>query len=76
MSCCCTCIPLCIRTGADKWPTSLALCEIHFVVAALAIRVLPRMTLFETTEDDVLYDHDMFIPMVKAGSKGIRVTVS
>ncbi|KAK2601043.1 hypothetical protein N8I77_010521 [Diaporthe amygdali] len=55
---------------------NLALCEIHFAVAALAIRVLPRMTLFETTEDDVLYDHDMFIPMVKAGSKGIRVTVS
>ncbi|KAJ0123500.1 trichodiene oxygenase [Diaporthe amygdali] len=54
---------------------NLALCEIHFAVAALAIRVLPRMTLFETTEDDVLYDHDMFIPMVKAGSKGIRVTV-
>lgn len=40
------------------------------------MRVLPRMALFETTEDDVLYDHDMFIPMVKAGSKGIRVTVS
>lgn len=55
---------------------SLALCEIYFAVAALAIRVLPHMTLFETTEDDVLYDHDMFIPMVKAGSKGIRVTVS
>lgn len=76
MSCCCTCLPLRVRIGADKNSTSLALCEIHFVVAALAMRVLPRMTLFETTEDDVLYDHDMFIPMVKAGSKGIRVTVS
>ena len=54
---------------------SLALCEIHFGIAALALRVLPQMRLFETTEEDVLYDHDMFIPMTKAGSKGIRVEI-
>lgn len=55
---------------------SLALCEIHFAVVALALRVLPQMSLFETTEEDVAYDHDMFIPMAKASSKGIRVVVS
>jgi hypothetical protein len=57
-------------------PRSLALCEIHLAVVALALRVLPQMKLFETTEEDVLYDHDMFIPMTKASSKGIRVVVS
>lgn len=58
------------------FPGSLALCEIHFAVVALAVRVMPHMSLFETTEEDVQHDHDMFIPMAKAGSKGIRVTIS
>lgn len=57
-------------------PSSLALCEIYLAVVALALRVLPQMSLFETSEEDVLYDHDMFIPMTKASSKGIRVVVS
>ncbi|KUI69327.1 Trichodiene oxygenase [Cytospora mali] len=55
---------------------NLALCEIYFAVAALAVRVLPHMTLFETTDEDVAYDHDMFIPMPKSGTNGIRVTIS
>lgn len=56
--------------------TSLALCELHIALAALALRVLPRMRLFETTQDDVVYDHDMFIPMPKPSSNGVRVTIS
>ncbi|KAK7734753.1 hypothetical protein SLS53_007859 [Cytospora paraplurivora] len=55
---------------------NLALCEIYFSITALALRVLPHMSLFETTDEDVLYDHDMFIPMPKAGTNGIRVTIS
>lgn len=34
------------------------------------------MSLYETTETDVLYDHDMFVPMAQAGSHGVRVTVN
>lgn len=37
---------------------SLALCELHLALAALALRVLPRMALYETTERDVVYDYD------------------
>ncbi|KAI1099223.1 cytochrome P450 [Jackrogersella minutella] len=55
---------------------NLALCEIHLGTAALALRIFPKMRLFETTEEDVLYDHDMFVPMVKAGSKGVRVIIA
>ncbi|KXJ93358.1 cytochrome P450 [Microdochium bolleyi] len=54
---------------------NLALCELNLVLAALTLRVFPRMKLYETTERDVLYDHDMFIPVVAAGSKGVRVTI-
>jgi hypothetical protein len=54
---------------------SLALCEIHVAVAALVLRVVPKMTLYETSSEDVEYDYDMFIPMPKRSSKGIRVMI-
>lgn len=63
------------KTDDGKFLTSLALCELHIALAALALRVLPRMRLFETTREDVLYDHDMFIPMPKPSSNGVRVTI-
>ena len=44
-------------------------------MAALVLRVLPSMRLFETGEKDVRYHHDMFIPMVEPGSKGVRVEI-
>ncbi|KAI1776778.1 cytochrome P450 [Hypoxylon cercidicola] len=54
---------------------NLALCELYLALAALVLRVFPHMRLFETTEEDVRYDHDMFVPLVKGGSKGVRVVV-
>ncbi|KAK8001027.1 hypothetical protein PG991_013249 [Apiospora marii] len=53
----------------------LAYCELHLCLAALALRVLPRMRLYETTELDVRYDHDMFVPLTRDDSKGVRVLV-
>lgn len=32
-----------------------------------------KMGLFGTTRDDVELDHDLFVPGVKHGSKGVRV---
>ncbi|KAI1387579.1 cytochrome P450 [Hypoxylon trugodes] len=55
---------------------NLAICELHVALAALTLRVIPRMRLFETTEEDVLYDYDLFIPQTKKDSKGVRVTIS
>lgn len=46
------------------------------MIAALAMRVWPRMDLFETTDLDIAYDFDMFIPMPKTGSNGLRVTIT
>ncbi|KAF4986601.1 hypothetical protein FGRMN_10769 [Fusarium graminum] len=54
---------------------NLALCELYLSLTALALRVMPHMSLFETTERDVSYDHDMFIPRTKSGSQGVRVTI-
>lgn len=55
---------------------SLAYCNIYLAIAHLSLRVIPRMTLFETTLDDVKYDHDGFTPRPKKNSKGVRVIVS
>lgn len=33
------------------------------------------MRLYETTERDVRYDHDMFIPVTVDDSEGVRVTI-
>ncbi|KAF5538911.1 cytochrome P450 monooxygenase oxidoreductase [Fusarium phyllophilum] len=52
---------------------NLALCELYLSLAALVLRVMPYMRLYETTEKDVRYDHDMFIPMTESGSKGVRM---
>ncbi|KAK8137099.1 cytochrome P450 [Apiospora sp. TS-2023a] len=53
----------------------LAYCELHLCLSALALRVLPHMRLYETTELDVRYDHDMFLPLTHEDSKGVRVLV-
>ncbi|KOC14495.1 hypothetical protein AFLA70_5g008462 [Aspergillus flavus AF70] len=54
---------------------NLAFCELHVVLAALTMRVFPHMQLYETTEDDVKYDNDLFNPLPKASSKGIRAVI-
>ncbi|KAF5019111.1 hypothetical protein F66182_8880 [Fusarium sp. NRRL 66182] len=52
---------------------NLALCELYLSLTALVLRVMPYMRLYETTERDVRYDHDIFIPVTEKGSKGIRL---
>lgn len=56
--------------------TSLAYCELFLTTAALAVRVFPHMKLFDTTIDDVKYDHELFTARGKRGSKGIRATIT
>jgi tetrahydromethanopterin S-methyltransferase subunit F len=43
--------------------------------AALALKVLPHMRLYETTVDDVKYDHDLITAQAKKGSNGVRVVM-
>lgn len=54
---------------------SLAYCELYLTLAALILRVFPRMKLFETTEKDIAYDGDSFVPRTARDSKGVRVLV-
>ena len=42
-------------------------------MAALVVRVFPHMELFETTVEDVQYDHDLFVPAPRLSSLGVRV---
>ncbi|KAF4960769.1 hypothetical protein FGADI_712 [Fusarium gaditjirri] len=52
---------------------NLALCELYLSLTALVLRVMPYMRLYETTERDVRYDHDMFIPMTESGTNYLFV---
>ncbi|KAI1460504.1 cytochrome P450 [Annulohypoxylon moriforme] len=55
---------------------NLALCEMYTLTAAFALRVFPHMRLYETTEDDIRYDYDLFIPITRADTKGVRVVLA
>ncbi|KAL7909376.1 cytochrome P450 [Trichoderma velutinum] len=53
---------------------NLAYCELYLALTALIFRVYPQMQLYETTVEDVTYDHDLFVPMAKGN--GVRVVIS
>ncbi|KAE9985723.1 hypothetical protein BLS_005689 [Venturia inaequalis] len=54
---------------------NLAYCELYILLAALVLKVFPRLKLFETTVEDVEFHHDMFLPMTKPESLGVRVLI-
>lgn len=55
---------------------SLGYCELYLLTAALALRVLPRARLHETTVEDIEYDHDLIVPQPKRGSVRVQVEIS
>lgn len=55
---------------------SLAYCEIYLAIAALVLRVYPRMYLHDTIIEDVKLDRDLFVPVIKDGRKGVQVFVT
>jgi cytochrome P450 len=55
---------------------NLALCELYLVVAAMILRSIPRMEIYDTSWDDIAYDHDMLTPQPKKGARGLRVTIT
>lgn len=46
----------------------------HLCLAGLVLRVMPHMRLRDTTDEDVTYDYDMFVPMTKH-NRGVRVVI-
>ncbi|KAL4757712.1 cytochrome P450 [Aspergillus foveolatus] len=55
---------------------NLAYCNLYLALTALTLRVLPWMSLYETTVDDVRYHSDSFAPLPKKGTKGVRAVIS
>lgn len=46
------------------------------MTAAMALRVLPRAKLHETTVEDISYDHDLIVVQTKKGSISVRITIN
>ncbi|KAK8015798.1 benzoate 4-monooxygenase cytochrome P450 [Apiospora marii] len=53
----------------------LAYCEMYLMINELALRVLPRTRLVNTTTDDVEYDHDCVVAAPKKGFMAVRIAV-
>lgn len=54
---------------------SLAYCELYLMAALVAMRVIPRARLVDTTIDDISYDHDMIVVQTKKGSISVRIQI-
>ncbi|KAG5748289.1 hypothetical protein H9Q70_009044 [Fusarium xylarioides] len=62
--------------GSRRCPgSSLALADLHFVLAALFGPSGPKFELFNSDRSDVDAIHDYFMPLPRLDSKGVRVTV-
>lgn len=46
------------------------------MTAILALRVLPRARLHETTLENISYDHDLVVLQTKKGSISVRIAIS
>lgn len=57
-------------------PLSLAYCEVYHMVAMMALRVIPRSNLFETTVEDISYDHDLIVVQTKKGSISVKIKIT
>lgn len=54
---------------------SLAYCEVYIMAALVALRIIPRARLFETTVEDISYDHDLIVLQTKKGSISVRIQI-
>ncbi|KAK0384864.1 hypothetical protein NLU13_7342 [Sarocladium strictum] len=53
----------------------LALAEIYHMATQMALRIIPRARLYETTIDDISYDHDAVVPQTAKGSLSVRIQI-
>ncbi|KAK4196580.1 putative cytochrome P450 E-class, group IV [Triangularia verruculosa] len=55
---------------------SLAYCEVYLMAALIAMRVIPRARLVNTTyEENLKYDHDCIVPHSKNGPASVHVQI-
>lgn len=55
--------------------SSLAYCEVYIMAALVALRIIPRARLFETTVEDISYDHDLIVVQTKKGSISVKIQI-
>ncbi|EXL73801.1 hypothetical protein FOPG_10997 [Fusarium oxysporum f. sp. conglutinans race 2 54008] len=55
---------------------SLALCEIYIMAALMAFRIIPKAELFDTTIEDLTYDHDLVVLQTKKGHISTRIKIA
>ena len=46
------------------------------MAALMALRVIPRARLHDTTIDDLTYDHDLIVVQTKKGSISVKIALS
>lgn len=56
-------------------PFRLAWAEVYHMAALMALRVIPRASLYETTIEDIWYDHDLIVAQTKKGSISVRIKI-
>lgn len=62
-----------IRTNFGNY--RLAWAEIYHMAAQVAFRIIPRARLYETTIEDISYDHDCIVVQTKKGSISVRIKI-
>ncbi|KAK3387782.1 cytochrome P450 monooxygenase-like protein [Podospora didyma] len=53
----------------------LAYCELYIMVALVAMRIIPRARLYETSLEDITYDHDQVVLQTKKGNISVRIKI-
>ncbi|KAH9869677.1 hypothetical protein IAQ61_006889 [Plenodomus lingam] len=54
---------------------NLAYCELYLMGAHMALSILPRAKLVDTTVEDISYDHDCIVLQTKKGSIAVRIAI-
>ncbi|KAF2712348.1 cytochrome P450 monooxygenase-like protein [Pleomassaria siparia CBS 279.74] len=54
---------------------NLAYCELYIMAAFMALGVIPRARLVDTTVEDISYDHDLIVVQTKKGSISVRIAI-
>lgn len=45
------------------------------MAALMALRVIPRSKLYNTTVEDISYDHDLIVVQTKKGSISVKIQI-
>jgi hypothetical protein len=54
---------------------SLAYCEVYLMAALVALQIIPRARLVDTTIEDLTYDHDLIVLQTKKGSISVKIQI-